>query len=230
MQLLSPLTTGHTALSATVTLPKGASWAPIFGSCVTIGTYREAASQTYDGGELVSLNSSGQVTNVYATADPTAGALTLLNTALDRKDCETLILGMAVSPARNLSAASSNTVDVVLAHGARFFLRFVGATANVTAANMDATSTDSEMSDVVIGKLVQIGRYAGANIASATADTAVGRDCQTIITNHQNATAINNVGRVVQIPSSTYGGPWPPAYYWGGVWMTIEAQCQIFNG
>lgn len=230
MQLLAPLTTGHTALSATVTLPKGSSWAPIFGQDVTVGRFREAQDQTYDGGEFVSLNSSGFVTNHQNEADPTAGALKIMDTTAARETIASLTLGMAVLPARYLTATSTDTVDVILCHGARFNVRFIDFSADVAAAAMDATSGTSEMRDVVVGKLVGLGRYAGANIAAATHDSRVGRDCQPCVNNTTDATALKNYARVTDIPDSTYGGPWPPAYYWGGVWISIESASQTFNG
>lgn len=230
-QPLAPLLTTDTALSATVTLPKGAMFAPTGTAPLTVRKFREAASQTYDEGELVSLDSSGFVTNLTALADPTAGALSELTATIDRDDNATLVLGMVKRKARYLAATSTEAdVEVILCEGAKFYVRFIGATADVTAANMGGATVrgNSEVQDVSVGEMCTLGRYAGANIAASTAGSTVGRDCQTVILSAGDATATKNYARVVQDPSSTYGGPWAPTSIYPGVWIVVDSDASTF--
>lgn len=226
---LAPLPTSAAALSTTVTLPKGAMAAPTTSAPLTVRRFREAASQTFDEGELVSLDSSGNVTNLGALADPTAGALSKYDTALDRATIATLVLGMTKTKASYKTAASTTAnIEVTLCAGAKFLLRGVAFTADVTAANMEATRGTSEVRDVIPGLPKILGRYAGANIA-ATADTSVGRDCQTVFSITSTADVTKDRVRVVEHVDSTYGGPWAPTSSWPGCWVVVENGAATFG-
>lgn len=227
---LAPLPTSATALSSTVTLPKGAMAAPTTTAPLTVRRFREAASQTFDEGELVSLDSSGNVTNLGALADPTAGALSKYDTAIARATIATLVLGMTKTAASNKTAASTTAnIEVILCAGAKFLLRGVAFTADVTAANMEATRGTSEVRDVVMGVGRILGRYAGANIASSTADTQVGRDCQTVFSITSTPDATKDRVRPLEHVDSTYGGPWAPTSSWPGVWVVVEQDARTYG-
>jgi len=227
---LAPLPTSAAALSTTVTLPKGAMAAPTTSAPLTVRRFREAASQTFDEGELVSLDSSGNVTNLGALADPTAGALSKYDTAINRATIATLVLGMTKTKASYLSAISTTAnVEVILCAGAKFLLRGVDFTADVTAANMEATRGTSEVRDVIVGVPKIVGRYAGPNIASSTNGTTVGRDCQTVFSITSTADATKDRVRVVEHVDSTYGGPWAPTSSWPGCWVVVETGATTFG-
>lgn len=144
------------------TLPKTPLWRPIAGQAGNIHL-PEAASQTFQVGELVSINSSGQVINLGGKSDPTA---TNVSSDLGTTRLTDQVLGMALTAASNGSASTSNNIEIVPATGNDFFLRVYNSTA-----------TDAELQDVQVGDFAELYRYNGAGdiqtVISAAPDGSV---------------------------------------------------------
>jgi len=129
------------------TLPKTPRWRTADGAGgSSTRHYPEAASQTFQHGELVGLNSSGQVINLGTIVDPGAG---LESASLVAGD---LVLGMALASANNTTASTTNNIPVILAtDNVEFFLRLYNDTA-----------TDAQLQDVAVGDKAELFRYNGA--------------------------------------------------------------------
>ena len=148
--------------------------------------FREAASQTFQAEELVSLDSSGNVINMGTLADPSAASVSAALVAGD------FILGMAKNAASNLSAISpTKNIAVVVADDTfKFFCRVYNSTA-----------TSAELQDVALGDLASFKRYNGAG------------DIQTVITDAADGTDAVNKGVVLEKPNDLsdtdqYPGVW----------------------
>jgi len=168
------------------TLPKTPLWRTADSSgAVETRAFPEAASQTFQVGELVGLNSSGQVINLGTKADPSAAGV---SSSLQASD---LVLGMALTSASNGSASTTPNISVIVATGnTQFFLRVYNATA-----------TSAELQDVVIGDKAELFRYNGAG------------DIQTVISDAANGTDGINKVIVVEKPAGAsatdqYPGVW----------------------
>lgn len=191
-------------LSATNTLPKGLKWRPASGGG-GIRTVRlpEAASQTFDAFELVSLDSSGNVTNLFAKSDPAANAVTSSASASAAGSPATLVIGMTLTPASNLgSASTTNNIEIIVADdNAEFLIRVY-----------NATGSSAEMQDVLVGDRAELFRYGGASISSTI------RDCQTVISDSANATDGINKVVVAEIPADLVAADQYP-----GVWVKVRS-------
>lgn len=169
------------------TLPKTPLWRTADSSgAVETRAFPEAASQTFQVGELVGLNSSGQVINLGTKADPSAAGVSSSLAAGD------LVLGMALTSAANAASASAtpNISVIVATPNTQFFLRIYNATA-----------TSAELQDVAIGDKAELFRYNGAG------------DIQTVISDAPNGTDTINKVLVVEKPAGAsatdqYPGVW----------------------
>jgi hypothetical protein len=169
------------------TLPKTPLWRTADSSgAVETRAFPEAASQTFQVGELVGLNSSGQVINLGTKADPSAAGVSSSLVAGD------LILGMALTSASNAASASATpNISVIVATGnVQYFLRIYNATA-----------TSAELQDVSIGDKAELFRYNGAG------------EIQTVLSDAPNGVDTINKVMVVEKPAGAsatdqYPGVW----------------------
>lgn len=202
---LSP--TQGAALSSTNTLPKlHAPYRPIGDVTAPTIFANEAASQDFDIHELVSFDSSGNVTKLNALAAPAANAVSASGAASAVATNSTLIIGMTKTAASNSGSASTTRNIEVLPSWAYEFLVRVYA----------ATSTDAQVQDVLVGDRVAFQRYGGASISSTV------RDCQTVATAAPDGTDAINKGRIVEIdPDFAATDQYPP------VWVQVRVTaCQ----
>lgn len=168
------------------TLPKTPLWRTADSTgAVETRAFPEAASQTFQVGELVGLNSSGQVINLGTKADPSAAGVSSSLAAGD------LVLGMALTSAANGSASTTPNISVIVATGnVQYFLRIYNASA-----------TSAELQDVAIGDKAELFRYNGAG------------EIQTVISDAANGTDTLNKVIVVEKPAGAsatdqYPGVW----------------------
>lgn len=186
-------------LSSTATLAKPQHWRPVPGAGgMRQVTLYEAASQTFDYGEIISLDTSGNVTNMGALSDPAANAVSSAMSTASATSPSTLCYGIALQPASNLSAISTtrNIPVLILDNNIEVFLRVY-----------NSTGTSCEVQDVAIGTAYEPRRYGGANISTTV------RDCQTVIAVPANGTDLINKFILMEIPNEyaltdTYAGMW----------------------
>jgi len=154
------------------TLPKNAPlWRPASnGTGVYTRRMTEAASQTFQFGELVSSDSSDNVINLGGLADPSAASIT---SSLGTTRLTDQVRGLALMPASGTTGAF---VDVVEGDF-EVFLRLYNATA-----------TNAEVQDVKVGDYAELFRYNGAG------------DIQTVCSPAPNGTDGINKVQIVEIP------------------------------
>lgn len=200
--------TAGAALSATNTLPKiGGIYRAVNGGHVRVRLLNEAASQTFDRGELVSLDASGNVTNLFTTADSTANTATFPNTAVAQATPSTMVAGMILKAATNGSASTDKSFPLVEAgENVEFLIRVY-----------NSTSTSAETQDVKVGDNAEITRYFCAGISSV-------RDAQTVCSAAPNATDGKNHVVIVEIPSE-HGATdtYPP------VWVRVRPEACAYS-
>lgn len=194
-------------LSSTATLSKGARWRPAAsGGGIRQVTLKEAASQTFDAFELVSIDSAGNVTNLGALADPAANAVSSSMSTNSVPTQSTLVYGMALDPASNAAAISTtNNIRVIVADDAtEFFLRL-----------FNSTGTSCEVQDVAIGAVYELKRYGGASISTTV------RDAQTVVVVPANGTDGINKVVLTEIPLE-----WAATDTYAGVWVKVRKEAR----
>lgn len=190
-------------LSSTNTLSKPQVNRPaMLGGAQRTYSAKEAASQTFDYGELVSLDSSFNVTNLFAKADPAANAVSSAGSSSTIATNSTLVAGIALVAAANAGAISTTKNIVVLIgdDSVEFFLRVY-----------DATATNAVTSNLNVGMITSFFRYGGASISSTQ------RDCQTVFGYQANGTDAINKGQITYIPSE-----WASTDQYPAVWVKIR--------
>lgn len=211
MPLPTPIAPTASALSSTNTLPKiGAIYRAVGWGHVKTRLLNEAASQTYDRGELVSLNASGAVTNLGTAADPSANAVSASMSASAQGTPSTLVAGMALKAAGNLSAATTSIQDAVPVVEASAHVEFLMRVYN-------ATRTSAEVQDVAVGDAAELFRYAGASISTTV------RDCQTVISAAPNGTDGINKVVITNIPRE-----WAATDQYPPVWCMVRSEACAF--